>query len=118
MKFKWSFYSILLSSVCVTFGANAAVTCEGKVTEVQTLSSGIVRLVSDSGVPMRAYLCNINGNWGNISSDTCKAWVSSAHIALTTSKPIAIAYNDAISSCEILPVNSASLFPSLVSLKQ
>ena len=117
MKFKWISSSALFSSVFLTFGANAAVTCEGKVTEVQTLSSGIVRLVSDSGVPMRAYLCNINGNWGNISSDTCKAWVSSAHVALTTSKPIVITYDNATSSCERLPVNSSSLFPSLVSLK-
>lgn len=118
MKCKLFFYSISLSSLCLTFGANAAVTCEGKVNEIQTLSSGIVRLVSESGVPMRAYLCNINGNWGNISSDTCKAWVSSAHVALTTTKPIAITYYDAMSSCESLPVNSDSLFPSLVSLKQ
>ena len=94
--------------------------CTGTVNEVQTLSTGIVRLQTEgTGLDNRVYICNTDGSWGGISEPTCKAWISYAQLALASNKSINIAYDtDSYSACSELPYNSASLAPYLVTIKK
>lgn len=113
MKKTTLFLTMLLSSQ-ISF----ALTCSGNITKVETLYTGIVRVLSTSGAPQKSYICSINGNWKNISTDTCKAWISSAQIAHTSGKKLDVVYSDtSATSCSDLPVNSASVAPYSVGIR-
>ena len=105
---------LLMFSAC-----SNALTCIGNVSKIDTLYTGIVRVTSSSGLPSKAYLCNTNGSWGGISSDTCKTWISYAQVAQTSGQELEITYSGVTETdCATLPINSASYVPYIVSLSK
>jgi hypothetical protein len=96
-----------------------ALTCTGKISKIETLSGGLVRLTSTSGIPTKSYICSANGGWKNISTETCQAWVSYAHIAQTTGQNLEVTYtNTTATRCSNLPINSKSISPYSIGIKK
>lgn len=115
MKFIITVSALILS----TLTQAATLNCTGRVAEIQTLKSGIVRLVtSGSGLSNKSYICSVNATWKGISENTCKTWISYAQVALASNKPINVTYvTDQYGACSQLPINSVSIAPYLVSIK-
>ncbi len=90
--------------------------CEGKIDNLYISSSSGLYVKPDWGDWKR--LCNLNGAYNDIDSETCNSWFGIAQIALVADKTITIKVEGANNSCEQLGNNTDFPKPVYVRLNK
>lgn len=108
-----------LAAAVLLFAANAAradVYCDGAVYEYL--------VYSDGNLMIRSYwrqdwtvLCNMQGSWNNVSTETCFSWLAVVNAAKTNNKALGIYYSGN-TACNALPTYSNAPTPVYVRIEQ
>jgi len=110
--------SVLALMVAVVVGpAQAAGTqwCAGKVLHVLTYADGSVHLFGEWRGDY-TQMCNLAGDWKGVPALTCKAWLSTAQVALVTGRNVIVQYADA-PACNAIPAYGVAPGPAYLMLR-
>jgi hypothetical protein len=89
--------------------------CAGKVVHVLTYADGSVHLFGEWRADY-TQVCSLAGDWKGVSAVTCKAWVSTAQVALVSGRNVIVQYAD-LPACNAIPAYGAAPGPAYLMLR-
>lgn len=114
MRKNFLFITLFISSLSYGEETNSTLWCKGKITNSYvSSSSGLFVKPSWGGWKQ---LCNLDGNFNSISTETCNSWLSMAQISIAADKDIIIKLEDVSGQCSNQEDNSGFPKPTYVQL--
>lgn len=102
-----------LIGLSCSFTAYASQVCSGNVNDIAVNRHGEVRIKTTFKSDNWFTVCKLDGTWNDISSDTCKVWISELQLGLAANKTIHIYYPDG-TSCSDMPYHADATRPDWV----
>ena len=96
--------------------ANAAVWCDGKITQFYTDSGGNF-LVLPTFRGDWVQICSVQAEWKGISLETCNTWIATVMTGMSSNKTFTMVYSD-LSDCLQVPTYASAPAPAYVRLGQ